>query len=442
MTSGKPPSFEVRILSGLHKGAACPLEQSALLGALPDCDIVLSDAGVPPVVGRLRADGRGWRLEYADLPDPGSFPGAEGEPAWVRPGHPLAIGSEPVWITVAEAGAPWADAPPGASPVAEEDDQSALGPGDAARGAERVPHHPTRHRSRSGALLLSVCLFGGLAAAGSVAMWLQADSTPGVDEAAGQTGLTYTRALIARAEPAGSVRAVQDPDGTIRVIGWVETEAELQRIQGVLAALRPAPKLAVVPAPKLGAMTLEALQKVPVRYEARYVGDGHVIVTGIAPDEAGRAAALAAAQAKLPGVRITGDKIMLAAEVEQDLAIALQQSGIQTPALSWKDNRLLVEAAQLSAADRDRAAAEVKQFNTTRFDVAMVTTDTTQAPPTKPTLPFALRSVVGGDQPWVIVDDGTKVLVGGTYDGIRLTAINDHSVSFEGPKSTIIVVPR
>ena len=441
MNSEKPPTLEVRILSGLHAGAACRLEQGALLGALVDCDIVLSDPGVPPVAGQLRADARGWRLEQADaqLDDAGS--GTDGIDDWHAFGSPLEIGSGPVWITVAEAGAPWT----------QPDQRGEAGPTWQAPHTAADSHNRTvtgdvslapPHRARSGFVVAAICLFAAVAAAASLALWIQSDSPPAADLAPQQTPLTLARALIARAEPMGGVRAIEAKDGTVHIIGWVETDAEVERIRSALMALHPAPQFQVESAPRLDMVTMDALRSVPLRYEAKYLGDGHVAVVGISPDESGRAAALAAAEARLPGVRFTGDKIMLAAEVEQELTVALRQAGFKAPALSWQDGQLVVQLGELTPDERTRAQVEVAQFNTTRFNIAALAPSPPVATPAKPKLPFTVRSVVGGDQPWIIVDDGTKILVGGTYDGLRLTAVTNDSLTFEDSKSAVIAVPR
>lgn len=87
--------FELRVLSGLHLGAALPLfGDSWVLGQSADADLLLSDEGMGDAVWRLHRHESGWQLEQ---------PG--GEQHALASGTPFAVG--PVWLAVADADTPW-----------------------------------------------------------------------------------------------------------------------------------------------------------------------------------------------------------------------------------------------------------------------------------------------------------------------------------------------
>lgn len=86
--------FELRVLSGLHTGAALPLYgDSWLIGQAEDADLLLSDAGIEAQQCRLRLEEQRWLLE-------------QGESVELTAGEPFVTGG--VWLCVAAAESPWA----------------------------------------------------------------------------------------------------------------------------------------------------------------------------------------------------------------------------------------------------------------------------------------------------------------------------------------------
>lgn len=92
--SAKDPLSELRVLSGLHKGAALTLSfETVTIGSDPNCTVVLLDEGVKPLHASLQwIDGKGWT--QADSP----------EFALTGPWR-----AGPVWLSVVAPGSPWTD---------------------------------------------------------------------------------------------------------------------------------------------------------------------------------------------------------------------------------------------------------------------------------------------------------------------------------------------
>lgn len=87
--------FELRVLSGLHLGAALPLfGDSWVIGQAGEADLLLSDEGVSATHCTLHRHESGWQLAYAD-----------GEPRALETSETFAAG--PVWLMVAQADTPW-----------------------------------------------------------------------------------------------------------------------------------------------------------------------------------------------------------------------------------------------------------------------------------------------------------------------------------------------
>lgn len=101
--------FELRVLTGLHQGAALPLvgEQWGI-GADADQDLALHDPGVEQLHCRLQRQGEDWRLDAAD----GAVADEEGHlhgSTLLTPNTAFVLGS--VWLCVSPAEDPWPSLP-------------------------------------------------------------------------------------------------------------------------------------------------------------------------------------------------------------------------------------------------------------------------------------------------------------------------------------------
>ncbi|KHT09311.1 type III secretion protein [Pectobacterium brasiliense] len=111
--------FELRVLTGLHRGAALPLCGNAWrIGAADDADLVLYDPGIAPYHGQLEKTADGWALSAQD----GALCNAEGHTVEqidaLPPGTSFALGQ--IWLCVVAADTPWPDDSE-TLPTAEED---------------------------------------------------------------------------------------------------------------------------------------------------------------------------------------------------------------------------------------------------------------------------------------------------------------------------------
>ncbi|MEQ9885793.1 FHA domain-containing protein [Pectobacterium zantedeschiae] len=100
--------FELRVLTGLHRGAALPLCGNAWrIGAADDADLVLYDPGIAPYHSQLEKSADGWALSAQD----GTLCNAEGHSVEhidaLPPGTPFALGQ--IWLCIVAADTPWPD---------------------------------------------------------------------------------------------------------------------------------------------------------------------------------------------------------------------------------------------------------------------------------------------------------------------------------------------
>lgn len=103
--------LELRILSGLHRGASLPLDDdTVVIGTDESSGVVLLDPGIEAVHASLRKTSDGWALSPVDGDVLGSDTNEPLQSLDLQPGDFGRIGR--VWITVVNSKATWSNPPP------------------------------------------------------------------------------------------------------------------------------------------------------------------------------------------------------------------------------------------------------------------------------------------------------------------------------------------
>lgn len=448
-------ALELRVLSGLHRDARCLAADGAVLGADPACDIVLADDGMGPRAARLRIGETGWDLATDD--------GAPADPAGGQPrtpfNRPVPLG--PVWITVARRGAPWANPPDaandalagGAAVVATADDAAApsVAPAAVAPNPDeerllerRLPLPPIQGRRRkrdSWPVLLGLAAVVLTVVVAIFLAWMPqstASRAPQVDPrlAAAEKSVGQISAVFERMGLASRLHVSMARDGVVTVSGWVRNAAEQDAVAAALSQIWPMPAMRISNEDAAVRTASTALRAFNVRYEPRYEGDGRLIVAGIASSARERASALDALRAQLPGMTVLGNDIALAQQVSDTLSSRLVDAGLSGVTLTWKPDHLEIAAGALDDDQQARLQEALDDFNKSHLGVARLAAASATA--AADSVPFVIRSVVGGAQPFVVLEDGSKLLVGGVYRKYRLVAVENTRIIFEGPRTAIV----
>lgn len=444
-------ALELRVLSGLHNQASCLAEDGAVLGSDPACDVVLADTGLGARAARLRIGPQGW-----DLAPDQDTPAGQTEPATPF-NQPMPLG--PVWVTVARRADPWMAGPvaandgdAGASAVVTAAAVAASGPAvPEAAPPEPAPAPvrpavpaaaPPRKRDHwpivlgLAAVVLTVLVAIGMA-------WLLPSTPKPVERpdprVAAERSIGQITAALERLGLASRLHVAMSRDGTVLVSGWVRNAAEQDSVASALSQIWPMPALRVSAEDAAVASAASTLKAFSVRYAPRYDGDGRMTILGIAASARERASALDAVRAQLPGMTVLGNDIALAPDVADALSARLAEAGLSGIALTWKTDRLEAGAGGLDDDQLSRLQAVVKSFNATHLDVAALAQPAAADRQFADSVPFGIRSVVGGPQPYVVLEDGSKLLVGGTHKQYRLTAVEPKRLIFEGPRPAIVL---
>lgn len=436
-------ALELRVLSGLHRDARCLVEDGSVLGADPACDVVLADEGMDARAAQVRIGAGGWSL-------------AAGDAAPVTPfNHPVALG--PVWVTVARRDDPWPQLPesgaeepamaasapepqapdPAAPPAvssAEEDTQ-----------LERrlpLPPVPGRRRKRDswpmalglGAVALTIIV--AIALALIPPSTAKRAPTPDPRLAAAEKSVGQISAVFERMGLASRLHVSLSRDGTVTVSGWVRNAVEQDAVAAALSQIWPMPAMRISNEDEAVRTARGALRAFNVKYEPRYQGDGRLEIAGIASSARERASALDALRAQLPGMTVLGNGIKLTQQVSDTFSNQLVDEGLSGVTLAWKADYLDISPGALDDDQMQRLQALVADFNKDHLDVARVASASAAAP--ADSVPFTIRSVVGGAQPFIVLEDGSKLLVGGVYRKYRLVAVENTRIIFEGPRNAIV----
>ncbi|MFY2645884.1 type III secretion system inner membrane ring subunit SctD [Achromobacter insuavis] len=439
-------ALELRVLSGLHRDARCQVADGAVLGADPACDIVLADDGMGPRAARVRIGEGGWDLALDDAatnPQPGTpF------------NRPVPLG--PVWITVARRGDPWTNAPDAANdalaraavePAAAPEATPAVAPApsDEDRQLERrLPLPPAQGRRRKrdswpmalglGAVVLTIVV--------AIVLTLMPQSTvsraPQVDPrlVAAEKSVGQISAVFERMGLTSRLHVSMARDGVVTVSGWVRNAAEQDAVASALSQIWPMPAMRISNEDEVVRTARAALRAFNVRYEPRYEGDGRLNVVGIASSARERASALDALRAQLPGMTVLGNAIALTQQLSDTLSSQLVDAGLSGVTLAWKPDHLEIAAGALDDDQQARLQDVLNEFNQNHLGVARLAA--TSASPAADSVPFVIRSVVGGPQPFIVLEDGSKLLVGGVYRKYRLVSVENTRIIFEGPRAAIV----
>ncbi|MVW78567.1 type III secretion system inner membrane ring subunit SctD [Bordetella sp. 02P26C-1] len=429
------PTFEFRVLKGLHREAHCAVADGATVGADVSCDLVLADDGIAPHAAQIRLQPNGWML----IADDGEAGAAQTLIPWNR-----AVSLGEAWVTVAPEDAPWVFVE-GREDLDAQDDMdrqsnavASSAPNDRHQRAIIPPG--LKRDSQQGwptLMVLGAIAMVALALIGWVVV-------SGGDEPADDSGRSATSeqslgqitATLERLGLGSSVHATLSKTGTVTVSGWVRDKQQYEAVASAMSQIWPMPALRVSLESEAILTARGILQRFSVKYDPLYQGNGRMDVVGIASDARERALALDAVREQLPGLTVLGNGIELAQDVGDALAKQLSSIGISGAKLTWQPGHLEVQPPELDAAQDAAFDKVMEAFNKRYWNVAQAgaVPEATVAD----RVPFQIRSVIGGPQPFIVLGDGTKLLVGGTYKRYQLIAVEDTRLIFDGPRRAIV----
>ena len=433
---------ELRVLAGVHRDARCPVHNGASIGSDINCDIVLSDEGVAPLAGQIRLDPQGWSV----VPDGDTSP----TPTLHDWNAALCIGA--AWITIASEDAPWI-VPDVASSTGPESDHVVLDRPLFSNGQGPQSETPSAHNGSDGTDALAAkkppfltwstwLIIGavGLLMMSAIALYTVStgffSSRNRTEAANAAQSLGQISAAIERLGLTASLHAAMSKSGNVTVSGWVRDQSQYNAVAAAMSQIWPMPGLSISLESAAINTARDTLQRFSVKYDPLYQGNGHMTIAGVASSATERASALDAVRAQLPGLTVTGNAIALAQQVSDTLTRKLAAQGLSGIKLIWQSGHLEIHPPTLDAGQQAKLESVIDDFNKRYWNLAQIG-DVPEATVAN-TVPFTIRSVVGGPQPFIVLSDGTRLLVGGTYKKYRLAAVEDDRIVFDGPRKAVI----
>jgi type III secretion protein D len=439
--------LELRIVSGTHAGARVPLPESPqVLGSSGECDLILSDEGVSSEHVRISIAPDGEVLVEWLGESPGTLT--------LQPGQGVKVG--PVGIAIELADAPWrTDLPMLVAPDEHKDDSepldsldSAAVAGQAGMADEPVP--PTSRKRPSWGL--GVVAVAALVASGT---WWQAGKAPAV---AASTAPPTSIAPMLHTDQVKAVLAATGLSDRVRIelgAGRLPiahaaflTDEQAEALALALSRLNPRPGLRLISEEDVRQAVSDELQRQaatdPLSLRASYLGEGRFRIEGRVRHAQDKAVILQALRAAAPDVRSFEAALLTDAEAATALVDELHRLGIEQIKGHWTDGVLTLKVRMPGSAvalwERALTSALTLHPLPLRATLEWMPVRVALEEPLPPAP--SIRSVVGGEQPYVVLADGNKLMVDGRTEQWRLVQIAARSVVFETHQGRRMTVER
>jgi hypothetical protein len=261
---------------------------------------------------------------------------------------------------------------------------------------------------------------------------------PAIDEALNKLGL----AGRSRVEAAGA-------DWLVRA--GVKDDNEAESVTTALARLQPRPLVRLSTEQdlrdSLSDLVLRTMPEQRVAIQVRFGDDGRVQLEGRLSEAAQRDKLLHALAAAFPHLHWDPSALLTPDEAAGRFVAELRSHGWPISS-RWEHGVLEIDAAlpAQESTEWERALLKAARAQDVRFNARVATVSSSPhlsapAGDGDAQLPFQVRSVVGGDMPYVLLSGGERLAQGGSWQGWRFAALTGHQVVFENGAQRAIV-PR
>jgi len=444
----------LHILNGQHAGAIVKLDsrETLSIGADVDNDVILADGTVLSQHALLKRVPTGWHMcsgESVVLQD-----GTRTEPgAWFAAEGALRLGN--IWLALVPAGASPPDmatlacVAPSAEPPTGEG-TPLVGMSTAEIGGAQIGNEPTDAQSvvsttHSGvrwkrlSLLLAPTLL------------LPAGLLLGMTQRPGDAPNTARTEILKPTLDPGLAKVMLDTrwrglkamprdDGRAVISGWLPDEASLDSLSMQLTRIKPRPVVRV----RTDDGTREAVRTLVTELSpglySEYTRNGHVVLAGTALDEQSVNDVADRLKKQIPELNVVVGEIVYLPIVVERLQKEIELRKIPDILVKWDGNQVRLSGT-VSPSSETVLQEVLREFDRRYHSAIPFEANLTRELGRYGTgLPFAIRSVVGGASPYIVLGDGTLLMPGGTYAGWRLKDVDATNLTFDAPQ--LLVVKR
>ena len=397
--------YELRILSGLHRGATLPLDENSLvIGGSEDADVVLVDPGIEEKHATLALTEGGWLLSALDGVLRSSDSNQPESLIALNGGDFARVGN--VWLTVVDQGAPWENPPP------EPADQPVSAAADGAQDQQDHQDHQDQQDQQDQQEGQEQGMASYQAeAAEQAAYQAQIEAMPH----AGQSG-------EADAPDAGMAPAADAPAQFVQ-----KPRAQVKRGSGKRRVIYGSLGAVTI----LSAAAAYALTSKPDTVLAKKAPELSAQI-GTQSKSSGRAgdktiaAAFDVSNRNSPTVRPLPP---------EELRTAFRKRLSDADLLKRFDLTLLDEHWSMQAALDDDEAARFERILTAFVKAHNITFPVNaKIGNAESMLPFKIRQVISGVNASIVTQEGERLYIGDEFKGMRLVAIDSSVLTFAGKR--------
>ena len=452
---------ELRIFTGIHAGARARLAPGIhVLGSAPECDLIVCDPGVAKRHLELHIGDSGW-LIHPLQPCNGVPP----EGMQLVPGAGVAL--DAVIMSVDAVNAPWQYSAPAIDPslgvISEAENDEKIATGDEPRDGEAFigeanlwsnspvdasSEHPSEREVRGARLLRiggAAIVFIVMAALAVLFVVRHADEDVVSERLAASNNVDTRKAQIAYVidtlNLTSRANIEQRPDGSLVVNATLVGEDEYEALAAALSQLNPRPGLKVATEETVIDAIRDALALRYPDVRVERLGSGRFRLTGCVNSDADRDALPANLLAEFPGALGFENNVLTPTTMAESLVARLRENSITISHAAWQDSVFFLKAdvplGQILRMKQMLARIDAEYGQWLKFAVE-VTGKEDNSKNVQESLPFRIRGVVGGEMPYIVLPDNTKIVPGGRIGAWRLVEIGDEHLVFDGPSRIIV----
>lgn len=454
--------LEIRILSGLQAGASLTLPPGEyLLGTSEACDIVLNDRQMQSRHALLVITEEAVAIHAQE----GGVLNLAGEPheGEISAGELFRAGN--TWFVLDAHDSPWPDMDtlfaqmkpaelrtmPSASP--EE-------PGTAGKQTEAIPpfsaleDEPVKNervstlRGRLGFLKLSgpwrEKLPKALLAAGvlgiailclTLALMPRAPDKTQLAQQASSQSQQRIEQLLQDMHLKQRVNVTENKQGKLVVSGYLAKDADMLALVDALAKLNSKPELRLFSEEAIVNAANQILLTAQMPVKASNLGMGRIQLVGAAGSYENADTLIQKMNAGIDGLRGVDSEILVGDQLVAKLRQMIVDNGLAGKvALTVNKGEAIINGT-LDMREMAQWEQVMAQFVSTYGSILPIRAS---FPPTANILPFRVLSAFSGDMPFIVTENGEKVMLGGHIQGYTLVNITEQEIIFDGPRKVQI----
>lgn len=273
---------------------------------------------------------------------------------------------------------------------------------------------------------------------------LEAGAAPGAPAAATQDAVA---AAIAQLGLSDQVRVERKPGQPPVVHAGLLSPENAEALGAALSRLDPRPGLRIMSEEDLQATVVDALLRQSEAIErplsSTYLGAGRFRVSGRVADDGQRQAVLGQLAAAVPEARGFDPSLRTDPESGEAMLDDLRQQAALDIQGEWAQGLLAMRVRVNDGGEMarwERALVAVTRDHTLPFKATLFGPGAQKVGETLQ--PPQVRSVIGGPSPYVVLADGSKIMLEGTVGNLRLVEITPRAAVFASPSGQRATVER